>query len=45
MKLLEQFISQTGKQPTDWTSADIQEYLDYIKAHVTEVVAIKRYDN
>jgi hypothetical protein len=33
MKFLDQFISQTGKQPTDWTSQDIQKYLDYVKAH------------
>ena len=42
MKLLDQFISQTGRQPTDWTSRDIQKYLDYIKAHVTDVTELKR---
>jgi len=36
MKLLDQFISQTGRQPPDWTSQDIQSYLDYVKARVTE---------
>ena len=35
MKLLDQFISQTGKHPADWTSHDIQKYLDYVKTHVT----------
>lgn len=45
MKLLDQFISQTGKQPPDWTSQDIQKYLDYVKAHVTEATVLKRYDN
>jgi hypothetical protein len=45
MKLLDQFISQTGKQPAEWTEQDIQKYLDYVKAHVTEVTASKRYDN
>ncbi len=36
MKLLDRFVSQTGKQPTDWTSRDIEKYLEYIKAHITE---------
>jgi len=45
MKLLERFISQTGKQPVDWTSQDIQKYLDYVKAHVTDRTVLKRYDN
>ncbi len=45
MKLLDQFISQTGKQPADWTKQDIQKYLDYVKAHVTEVTGSTRYDN
>jgi|GEM_PF-3500922 len=45
MKLLDQFISQTGKQPADWTSQDMQKYLDYVKTHVTEVAVFKRYDN
>ena len=37
MKLLEQFISQAGKQPADWTSQDIEGYLNYVKAHVTNI--------
>ena len=45
MKLLDQFISQTGRQPTDWTSRDIQKYLDYVKAHVTNETESERYDN
>jgi hypothetical protein len=45
MKLLDRFISQTGKQPVDWTSQDIQKYLDYVKTHVTKVTVLKRYDN
>jgi hypothetical protein len=45
MKLLDQFISQTGKQPSDWTNQDIQKYLVYVKEHVTEVTVSKRQDN
>jgi hypothetical protein len=45
MKPLEQFISQTGKQPTDWTSDDVQQYMDYVKEHTTEVTGSKRDDN
>jgi hypothetical protein len=44
MKLLDQFIAQAGKQPADWTSQDIQQYLDYVKEHVTEVTMSKRHD-
>lgn len=36
MKLLDQFISQTGKQPADWTSQDIEKYLNHVKEQVTE---------
>ncbi len=36
MELLDQFISQTGKQPTDWTSQDIVKYLDYVKSAYDE---------
>ncbi len=45
MKLLDQFISQTGKQPADWTSQDMQIYMDYVKTQVTEVTVSKRDDN
>jgi hypothetical protein len=45
MKQLDQFISQTGKKPADWTGQDIQRYLDYIKAGLPEEQALKRYDN
>jgi hypothetical protein len=45
MKLLDQFISQTGKQPPEWTSQDIQKYVDFVKAHETEVTVSMRYDN
>jgi hypothetical protein len=41
MILLDQFIAQTGKQPANWTSQDIQVYLDYIKASATEITALK----
>ena len=41
MKLLEQFITQTGKQPPDWTSEDVQKYMEYVKAQVTAVTASK----
>jgi hypothetical protein len=34
MKLLDQFISRTGRQPADWTSQDIQRYLNYRSALV-----------
>jgi hypothetical protein len=37
MKLLEQFITQTGKQPPDWSSEDMPQYLEYVKARVTGV--------
>jgi hypothetical protein len=45
MILLDQFIEQTGKQPTDWNSQDIENYVNYIQAHVAEVLAVKRRDN
>lgn len=45
MKFLDQFISQTGKQPVDWTSQDIQKYLEYVKAHVAEGTLSTGYDN
>ena len=45
MKLLDQFITQTGKQPSDWTSDDMQQYLDYVKAQVTEATVSKRHDS
>ena len=45
MKLLDQFISQIGKQPADWTSQDMQIYLDYVKTQVTELKRVKRDDN
>ena len=28
MQLLDQFISQIGKKPADWTRQDVQIYLD-----------------
>jgi hypothetical protein len=45
MKLLDQFIVKVGKQPADWTSQDVQNYMDYIKMHVTDEAAPKRYDH
>ncbi|MDA8423783.1 MAG: hypothetical protein M0Z89_10660 [Nitrospiraceae bacterium] len=45
MKLLDQFISQTGKQPSDWTSQDIQKYLNYVKEQVMEASASGRHDD
>ena len=42
MKLLDQFISQIGKQPADWTSQDVQIYLDYVKTQKTELSASKK---
>jgi hypothetical protein len=42
---LDQFIEQTGKQPADWTGQDIQKYLDYLKAHLTEITASKKRNN
>jgi hypothetical protein len=41
MQLLDQFITQTVKQPADWTSQDIQKYLAYVKAQVMELSAEK----
>ena len=34
MKLLDQFIAQTAKKPTEWTSQDIQHYLNYVEKRV-----------
>jgi hypothetical protein len=45
MMLLDQFISQTGRQPADWTSQDIQKYLNYVKAHVTDETVSKEMLN
>jgi hypothetical protein len=45
MKLLDLFISQTGKQPADWTSDEVQQYMDYVKEQVTQSTVSKRYDN
>ncbi len=42
MKLLEQFITQTGKQPPDWTSADMQKYMEYVRAQVTAETPSKK---
>lgn len=45
MKMLDQFISQTGKKPADWTSQDILRYLEYITARATEGQVLNRYDH
>jgi hypothetical protein len=45
MKLLDQFISQTGKQSADWAKHDIQKYLEYVKSHDMEVSVSKRHDS
>jgi len=45
MKLLDQFISQTGKHPEDWASQDMQKYMDYVKTQLTDVTALTRDDN
>lgn len=42
--LLDQFISQTGKQPADWTTQDIQNYLDHVKAHIAEITSSRSGD-
>jgi len=34
VKLLDQFIAQTAKKPADWTSQDIQHYLNYVEKRV-----------
>jgi hypothetical protein len=36
MEHLEQFIAETGKQPTDWTSDDIETYIDSLKSFLVE---------
>jgi hypothetical protein len=41
MKLLEQFITQTGKQPPDWTSGDVLKYMEYVKTRLTAVTEPK----
>jgi hypothetical protein len=43
VKLLDQFIAQTGKKPTEWTSQDIQKYLHYVKTQVTAGSLHKTY--
>jgi hypothetical protein len=45
MKLLESYISQTGKQPADWTREDIQKYLDHVKAQAAKATLSKGHDN
>jgi hypothetical protein len=45
LRLPGQFISQTGTQPADWNSRDIQKYMGQVKAQVTEATLPKRYDN
>ena len=42
MKFLDQFIAQIGKQPADWTSQEMQKYMDYVKTQVTEETVSKR---
>ena len=44
MKFLDQFISRTGRQPAEWTSQDIQNYVNYVKAQVTDGTGGNRYD-
>ena len=44
MKLLDQFISQTGRLPRDWTSQDIQGYLNYISAQEADATGASRYE-
>jgi hypothetical protein len=34
VKLLDQFIAQTAKKPAEWTSQDIQQYLNYVEKRV-----------
>lgn len=45
MKLLEQFIAKTGRQPANWTSQDIQKYLHYVETEVAEADVLKRYEH
>jgi hypothetical protein len=45
MKLHDQFISQTGRQSSDWTSRDIRKCLNYVKIHATKVAVLKGDDN
>ena len=45
MKLLDQCISQTGKQSADRASHAIQKYPDYVQSQVTEVSVTKRHDS
>jgi hypothetical protein len=33
MRHLDQFIALTKKPPVNWTSQDIQNYFEYLKAH------------
>jgi hypothetical protein len=45
MKLLEEYITKTGKQPADWTLQDIQKYLDHVQAQIAKAAPSKGYDN
>ena len=45
MRLLDQFIVQTGREPESWTNNDIQDYREYLQAHVKELVGVKKYDD
>jgi proline dehydrogenase len=42
MEFLDRFISQTGKQPADWTEQDIQKYLDYLKNACDRTSSVKK---
>lgn len=45
MQLLDQFIAETGRQPANWTSQDIQKYLLYVEKQAAETDALKRYEH
>jgi hypothetical protein len=45
MRLLDQFISQTGREPENWTNHDIQKYCEYLQTHVSEFAVSIKYDD
>jgi len=43
MEFLNQFIVRTGRQPAEWTSQDIQNYVNYVQAQVADGTVGNRY--
>ena len=43
MNLLEIYLARTGKQPSSWTSQDIQNYINFVKTQMTNNAADEKY--